>query len=262
MKQFKNVILEKKDGIAWVTINRPERLNATDLNTRKELAEALEDCEQDESVRVVVIQGAGDKAFCAGADLKEFYEIRDPLMARECIKWGQNYRNIIARMEKPVIAAVKGYALAGGFETALVCDITIASEDAKFSLPEINVGLFPAGGGTQRLIYNIGLKRAKELLFTGEMIDAQTALKLGIVNKVVPREKFDDEVKAFAEKLKEKPAKILGLLKYVVNKPFEDLIASGMETEMNLFALCFATEDKEEGIKAFLEKRRPKFKGK
>lgn len=259
MNAFKKIIYEKKDGVAWITHNRPEKRNATDIETRRELTEALEDCENDKNIRVVVIGGAGDH-FCAGADLKELSD-KDPIVAREINTWAQKYRHIIARMNKPVIGAVKGYALAGGFETALACDIIIAAENAKFGLPEINVGLIPAGGGTQRLTYTVGVKKAKELLFTGEIIDAQEALRLGIVNKVVPVDKLDEEVEAFIKKLKEKPPIALGFLKHAVNKPVEDLIALGMEFERDLFALCCATEDQKEGARAFLEKRAPVFKG-
>jgi enoyl-CoA hydratase len=258
--QFKNIIYEKKDGVAWIIINRPQVMNALDIESRKEILAALQDADSDKDVRVVVLTGSGDKAFCAGADLRIFREM-NAYEARDYVKLAKQVARTIETLSKPVIAVVKGYALGGGLELVLACDLVIASEDAKFGQTELNVGLIPGVGGTQRLPRVIGIRRAKEMIYTGQIIDAEEAYRLGLVNKVVPAEKLNETLNELLTQIKSKSPLILKLAKQAVNKAFEADLASGLDYESELFVYCFTTEDQKEGVKAFLEKRRPEFKG-
>jgi enoyl-CoA hydratase len=258
--QFKNIIYEKKDGVAWIIINRPQVMNALDIESRKEILAALQDADSDKDVRVVVLTGSGDKAFCAGADLRIFREM-NAYEARDYVKLAKQVARTIETLSKPVIAVVKGYALGGGLELVLACDLVIASEDAKFGQTELNVGLIPGVGGTQRLPRVIGIRRAKEMIYTGQIIDAEEAYRLGLVNKVVPAEKLNETLNELLMQIKSKSPLILKLAKQAVNKAFEADLASGLDYESELFVYCFTTEDQKEGVKAFLEKRRPEFKG-
>ncbi|MEM3510523.1 MAG: enoyl-CoA hydratase/isomerase family protein, partial [Nitrososphaerales archaeon] len=185
--QLLNILYEKKNGVAWITINRPQVMNALDIETRKEMLTALLDADADEEVRAVVLTGAGDKAFSAGADLRIFRDMT-PKEARRYVKLAKQVARTIETLSKPVIAVVKGYAFGGGLELALSCDMIVASEDAKFGQTEINVGLIPGVGGTQRLPRAVGIRKAKEMIYLGQMIDAQEAYRLGLVNRVVPRD--------------------------------------------------------------------------
>jgi len=262
-KELKRIIYEKKDGVAWITLNNPERYNALDYEMRKELKEALEDAAKDENIRAVVIRGSG-KAFSAGADIKAFLEWT-PLKAMEVLKevgTSLVISRIIREMPKPVIAAVHGYCLGGGFELAQACDIIIASEDAVFGQPEINVGLIPGGGGTQRLPRLIGEKKAKELIFTGDRVSAKDMAELGLVNKVVPPDKLMDAVNELLEKIKSKSPIIIAAAKEAINASMEMNLMEGLKYEAQIFTKLFATEDQKEGAKAFLEKRKPLWKGK
>ena len=236
-------------------------MNALDLKTRQEMLRALEDAEKDPFVRVVAITGAGEKAFSAGADLKQMLEMSSDDI-RNLALFSRRVSGFIREMSKPVIAAVNGLALGGGFELALACDMIIASENARFGLPEIRVGLIPGGGGTQRLTELIGEKKAKELILTGRMIDAKEAERLGVVNKVVPPDKLREEVVALANEIIEKSPIIVKYAKAAITRPVDAHMLSGLNHELELISLCFATEDNKEGIRAFLEKRKPVYKGK
>jgi len=258
--QFTNIIYEKKDGVAWIIINRPQVMNALDIESRKEMLTALQDADSDEDVRAVILTGAGDKAFSAGADLRIFREM-SALEARRYVKLAKQVARTIETLSKPVIAVVKGYAFGGGLELVLSCDLVIATEDARFGQTEINVGLIPGVGGTQRLPRAVGIRKAKEMIYTGQVIDAQEAHRLGLVNRVVPREKLDEVVNELLTQIKSKSPLILKLAKQAVNKGFESDLVSGLDYESELFIYCFTTEDQKEGVKAFLEKRRPEFKG-
>lgn len=261
MSDFSNILYEKVGGVAKITINRPEVRNALNMDTRRELRTALEDAGKDNSVRVVVITGAGDRAFCAGADLRELIDLT-PLKARQYLRLSRAVTNAIEDMEKPVISAVKGYALGGGCELALACDIVIAEETARFGQPEVRVGIIPGGGATQRLPRAVGLKKAKELILTGDLISAAEAERIGLVNKVVPVDRLEEAVEELVEKLLGGSPVILGLAKAAVNRSVEVGLAEGLRYEFEALALCFGTEDQREGMLAFLEKRRPTFKGK
>lgn len=258
---YKFILLEKKDHIATVTVNKPKILNAIDLPTILELQAAFNDVKNDPNIRVLVITGAGEKAFIAGGDIADLNS-RDAVRHRnEFASLIHQTFNILAEMEKPVIAAINGYALGGGTELLLACDIRIASDNAKFGVPEINLGIFPGAGGTQRLSRQIPLCKAKELLFTGDMISAEEAERLGLINKVVPQNKLKEAVNEMAQKLASKAPISLGLLKTVVNKGVNTDLTAGLELEKNMVSLTLDTKDAHEGMRAFLEKRKAEFKG-
>lgn len=260
MAQYETIIYEKKDKVAWITLNRPDVLNALNATLLRELAEALKEAAGDEEVLAVVITGAGDRAFSAGADITGFVTATsmDYIKAMEEVRPFELIRNI----QKPVIAMVNGLALGGGCEIALACDIIIASEKAQLGQPEIRVGVIPGAGGTQLLPRLIGEKKAKELVFTGRFISAKEAESLGLVNKVVPHETLRQEVENLLKEILAHSPLMLRLAKMAVNKSLEVGLKEGMEVERTLFALCFSTEDQKEGAKAFLEKRKPEYKGK
>ncbi len=258
--QLETLIYEKKDYIAWITLNRPEVRNAQNDTMRAELVKVLEDCRDDDNVRVIIITGAGDKAFSAGADISEFPK----KMPADWLRGKGSLRavDLIREIPKPVIAMVNGFALGGGCELAMACDIIIASENAQFGQPEIRVGVIPGAGGTQILPRLIGEKKAKELIFTGNLITAKEALELGLVNKVVPQEKLKETVIEMANALLQHSPVILKLAKIAINKAWETPLTVGLSYERDLFAMGFGTEDQKEGAKAFLEKRKPEYKGK
>lgn len=260
MAEFKTILYEKKGNVAWITLNRPEVLNAQNDQLRSELVEALETVGRDDDVHAVVIAGAGDRAFSAGADISEFPK-RYPTDYIK-MKWVKRPYDVIRSLPKPVIAAVNGLALGGGCEIVLACDCVIAVDTAQFGQPEIRVGVIPGGGGTQILPRLIGEKRAKELIFSGRSITAAEALAMGMINQVVPKEKLMEAAeKMVGDFLKNSPA-ILKLAKIAVNKSLDTPLTVGLECEREIFALCFGTEDQKEGAKAFLEKRKPSYKGK
>lgn len=259
MSDFETIIYEKKDHVAWITLNRPEVLNAQNNQLRREFVQALETARDDDDVYVVVVTGAGDRAFSAGADITEFASLypADQLKKRGT----KTHYDLIREMPKPVIAMVNGYALGGGCEITLACDIVIASENAQFGQPEIRVGIIPGGGGTQVLPRLIGEKKAKELVFTARIISAQEALQLGLVNQVVPKEKLRETVEEFVSTLLKRSPVILKLAKMAINKSLETTLSTGLAYEKDLFAICFGTEDQKEGARAFLEKRDAVYKG-
>lgn len=259
---MKNIIYEGEKGIVKVTINRPEVRNALNMAVRQELREVVAEIDKDKDIRVVIITGGGDRAFISGADITEFREAT-PMMIEDYVSTlGQQLYTDIENIRVPVIAMINGFCLGGGLELAMCCDIRIASENAKFGQLEINVGLFPGGGGTQRLPRLIGWGRAKMLIYTGSMIDAREAERIGLIDKVVPQERLEEEVEQLAETIASKSPLITSLVKKVINQGIHSDLTAGLAYERAKFPLCFTTEDLREGITAFLEKRKPEFKGK
>ncbi|MGQ9624568.1 MAG: enoyl-CoA hydratase/isomerase family protein [Candidatus Bathycorpusculaceae bacterium] len=259
--EFKYIIYEKGENIATITLNRPEALNAISKEVIDEVLQALEDVRNDENIRVVVITGAGEKAFSAGADIKAMKGMNG-LKARELSTMGGRLCDAIESLEKPVIAAINGFALGGGLELAMACDIRIASENARMGQTEINIGLIPGWGGTQRLTKLIGMTKAKELVFTGKMIDARTAEQLGLVNMAVPLEKFKETVWQFASELASRAPVALKVAKALINKGAYISLDSALALEREGIGVVGSTEDLQEGVSAFTEKRKPVFKGK
>ena len=258
---YHTLLYEKEDGIGIVTINRPASLNALNGEVYTELYELFQEIENDAEVRVVILTGSGEKAFVAGSDITEM-QPQNSMEINSFVEKARMASDRIYTLSKPVIAAINGYALGGGCELTMCCDLRIASENARFGQPEINLGVIPGAGGTQRLTRLIGLTRAKELLYTGDMIDAQTAVDIGLVNEVVPEGKLMDEAKALAQKLLDKGAIALRLLKTATNSGINMNLISALDLEAECFSMCFSTEDQKEGMNAFIEKRKPKFQGK
>jgi enoyl-CoA hydratase len=256
---YENLIIEKRGPVALVTINRPDKLNALNVRTRQEILAAFKDLDEDRDIRVVVITGAGEKAFIAGADISEFAG-KTPLEVRETMQKSRAF-DAMEDFPKPVIAMINGYALGGGCELAMACDIRVASAKAKFGQPEIKLGIIPGGGGTQRLPRLVGEAKAMELVLTGDMIDAEEALRLGLVNYVTAPEQLETKTMEIANKIAQMSPVALGLAKKSVKNAARLGLVSGLEAETELFILCFTSEDKEEGVRAFLEKRTPAFKG-
>ena len=258
--EFKYIIYEKNEGVATITLNRPEALNAFSKEVVEEVLHALEDVKTDEAVRVVVLTGAGEKAFSAGADIKTMVGMT-ALKARELSFMGERLCVGLENLEKPVIAAINGYALGGGLEVAMSCDLRIASENAKMGQTEINIGLIPGWGGTQRLTRLVGMTKAKEMVFTGRIIDAKTAEQIGIVNMVVPADKFRETVSQFAKDLASKAPVALKVAKALINKGSDIGLESALALEREGFGVVGSSEDLKEGVSAFTEKRKPVFKG-
>ena len=266
---YETVLYEKKNGIAQITLNRPTVLNAINTQLRAELNAAMKQAEDDSEVKVVILAGAG-RAFCSGADIKEFagLSVKDApsppsimvIRQEEIMKREKMFR-FDETYTKPTIAMVHGYCLGGGFEIVLRCDMIVASEDAQFGQPEVDVVGIPGGGGTQRLPRLIGTKKALEIIMTGDRISAAEAERLGIVNKVVPREKLEEATMELAQKLLTKSPVFLRFAKSAVYSGLEMPLREGLAFESLLFAACFTTEDQKEASDAFLEKRRPVFKG-
>ncbi len=259
--EVENAIYEKSDGMATITINRPKALNALNKQTVQEILSRLNDAEADETVKVIVITGTGDKAFCVGLDLKAVKGI-SAVNGMNLSLLGQELTKKIESLRKPVIAAINGYALGGGLELAMSCDLRIASENAKVGQPELNVGLIPGWGGTQRLPRLVGRGIAKELIFTGKMIDAETAKQLGVLNKVVPPDQLKSVVKELAAELMTKPPIGIQLAKQLINSSIETDLTKGLVQEAQAFGVLASTEDFDEGVAAFIEKRKPQYKGK
>lgn len=258
--ELKNILFEKKDSVAWITLNRPEVRNAQNDALRSEVIWALENSRDDDDIRLIIITGAGDKAFSAGADISEFPKRMTADIIR--VKGIRKTVDIIRDIPKPVIAMVNGLALGGGCELAMACDIIIASDNAQFGQPEINVGVIPGAGGTQILPRLVGEKKAKELVFTGAFIPAQEALTLGLINKVVPQDKLLEAVMEMAKAILRHSPIIMKLAKVAINKSLETPLSIGMDWERDIFAMCFGTEDQKEAANAFLGKRKPEYKGK
>lgn len=256
---LKYINLRVQDGIAWVQFNRPEKLNALNPDVLRDLGKAVGQCEEDDTVRVIVVTG-NEKAFVAGADIghmsradiKAAYKLTDQTM---------QVQERLADLPKPTIAAISGYALGGGLEVALCCDFRIAAENAVFGLPEITLGIIPGGGGTQRLPRLVGLGVAAKLILLGEKVNAEEAEKTGLVDKVVALDCLEDEVRALASKLMQRPFLALRAAKTAMRKGLSCSFKEGLQIEQDLFCMLFGTEDQKEGMVAFLEKRRPVFKG-
>ncbi len=248
------------DRIALITLNRPKALNAINQMMLQELAHVFDKGEQDPEVRVLILTGGEEKAFAAGADITEFQHMT-PLEALHSSQAFQALFNRIEHLRKPVIAAVNGFCLGAGCELALACDMIFASDRARFGQPEVNLGFIPGGGATQRLSRLVGKARAKELIYTGEMIDAQEAHRIGLVNKVFPAAELMTAAKKIAQQVTSKGAVAIELAKKVIDAGYGVDLPSGLALEAQAFALCFGTEDKTEGVTAFLEKRQPNFKG-
>jgi len=260
MSDYETITVEKRGGAAILTINRPDKLNALNYKVHAEGVAALDELKRDDEIRVVVITGAGEKSFIAGADISEFAD-KTPVSQRNLFH-EKSLFNSIDTFPKPVIAMINGFCLGGGCELALACDLRMASEKARFGQPEINLGIIPGGGGTQRLTRLIGEGKSMEMILTGDMIDAQTALQLGLVNHVFPAEELEAKTMEMANKIAEKSPIALQMAKEAVKLASRTNLDEGLRREVDLFALCFSTEDKEEGVNAFLEKRKPNFKGK
>jgi enoyl-CoA hydratase len=256
---YETLLVERRERVAIITINRPDKRNALNIKTREEGAALLEELRSDASVGVVVITGAGDKAFIAGADIAEFAG-RTAMMQRE-VMTARSLFTAIDTFPKPIIAMINGYCLGGGCELALACDIRIASETASFGQPEINLGIIPGGGGTQRLTRLVGEGKSMEMILTGDIIDAKTALAIGLVNQVVPAAELETKTMEIANRIATKSPIALSLAKESVKLASRSNLDEGLRREVDLFALCFSTEDKNEGVSAFLEKRKPEFKG-
>lgn len=256
---YKNLLLEKRENIAVVKINRPEKLNALNAETLTELKNVFEDLKNDDSVSVVILTGSGEKAFVAGADISELSKL-DAISAKAFSENGQAIFYLIEDMNKPVIAAVNGFALGGGCELALACHIRLASENAKFGQPEVNLGIIPGYGGTQRLTRLINSGRAAEYILTGDMIHANEAFRIGLVNHVYPQNELLDKAVEMAKKISSKAQHAVRLALKAVNAVDQMSDTEGQKYEASLFAVCCGTEDFKEGTQAFLEKRKPDFK--
>lgn len=258
---YETLIYEREKEIAVVVLNRPKQLNALSLRMKEELGHVFDVMEKDEGVKVVILTG-GENAFSAGADIKE----RSTMQMTQAEFYFERRKSHefyckIENCEKPVIAAVSGVAVGGGCELALVCDLRIASETARFGLPEVKIGMIPAAGGTQRLPRLIGATRAKEMLFTGEFIEAQEAYRIGLVNRVVPVNALMEEVKGLAGKLADYPPLSVKYIKRAVNTGMQLDLTSALDYEAHIAAMLGTSEDRIEGFKAFTEKRKPVFKG-
>jgi len=259
LKTFHNILVKIEDAVATLSFNRPEVRNALNTETVREVIEAFKTFESDSRVRVIILTGTG-KAFVAGADISEM-EGKTPEDARKYAELGHSLMEMIQNINKPVIAAVNGYAFGGGTEVALSCDIRLASDQARFGLPETLLGVIPGWGATQRSARLIGSALTKELIFTGDPIDAQRALETGLINRVIPHESLMAEALAMAHRICEKSSIALSHAKNVINRGLEKSLKEGCRMEIDAFVSCFDTDDQKEGMKAFIEKRKPVFKG-
>ena len=257
---LENLLYEKKAAIAYVTLNRPKVLNALNRQTWNELRTVFEDARDDPAIRGVILTGAGDKAFIAGADIGELADVT-AVEAEQSSSYGQAVLYLIENLGKPVIAAVNGYALGGGCETAMACTIRVAAEQAKFGQPEVTLGLIPGGGGTQRLPRLVGKGRALQLILSGGMIDAQEAHRIGLVNEVVSAGDLLTRGEAILKQIFANAPIAVKFSLEAVNRGLETNLAEGLSLEASLFGLCAGTGDKAEGTSAFLAKRAPQFNG-
>ena len=256
--EYKNIIFEKKDGIGYVTVNRPEVLNALNDSVIEELDSVFRAIDRDDEVRVVIITGAG-RAFVAGADIAQMSRL-DGSEGRVMSMRGQKVMEFIEFMDKPVIAAVNGFALGGGNELSMACDIRIASETAKFGQPEVNLGIIPGYGGTQRLPRLVGRGMAKKLIYSAEIIDAEEAYRIGLVDEIVPADQLMDTAAKLAETIASKAPIAVKLAKAAINNGMNTDLKTGVQFEAEAYASTFVSEDRVEGMKAFLEKRPAKVK--
>ena len=256
---YETIVVSREGALGSITLNRPEALNALNMKMVNELVSALEEFEKDDSVRCVVLAGS-EKAFSAGADIKEMAEMTAVQMAMTghfFPLWDK-----VGRYPKPIVAALSGFVLGGGLELAMGCDVLVASETTQLGQPEIDIGVIPGGSGTQRLTRAVGKYKAMEMILTGKRIGAEEAKTLGLVSRVVPKEAYLTEAKKVASEIASKSPVAIRMAKMAVNKSFEMGLSQGIDFERELFYLLFASEDKKEGMKAFMEKRKPDFKGK
>jgi len=254
------VRVEMEDRLAIVTVNRPDALNALNSSVLRELSMAIEHLSMAADVGAIILTGAGDRAFVAGADIKEMVGL-SALEMRAFSEAGRRLGDAMAACNKPIIAAINGFALGGGCELALACDIRIASDKAKLGQPEVNIGIIPGFGGSQRLPRLVGMGWAAEMIYTGEAIDAATAERIGLVNRVVPAERLLDEAKALARKILEKGPAAIALAKACLRSAWEMPLTAGLDFETAAFGVVGSTRDKEEGMRAFIEKRKPSWTG-
>lgn len=259
--EYRDIKLSRSGAAATIVVDRPRVRNAIRFETMLEIDDALDAIEGDAALRVVVITGAGEKAFVSGGDISVMAKDLSYVDTLRDVNRGQDVITRIENFPLPVIARINGYALGGGAEIALGCDFRIASENAVLGLPEIRLGIIPGYGGTQRLPRLIGLARAKELILTGDRVSAREAFELGMVNRVVPRERLDAEVRALVEKLSKRPPVAVHMAKAALNNGVQADLRTGLEMEARYYALCFGTEDRREGMNAFMEKREPVFRG-
>jgi enoyl-CoA hydratase len=257
---YKNIAVRKADGIGWITINRPDKLNALNRETVEELANAFAGLHDDAEVRVVILTGAGEKAFIAGADISELARL-DYETGKKYALRGQEVTKLIENSRKPVIAAINGYALGGGTEFALACHIRIASENAKMGQPEVKLGIIPGYGGTQRLARLVGKGKALELILSGRTIDAREAKEIGLVNRVVPLSELTSSCEALAKEIIANAPLAVGYSIETVNKGLDLSLDDGLRLEADIFGRACSTEDSAEGTQAFLEKRKADFRG-
>ena len=256
---FETILAERRGAIALIRFNRPDKLNAMNTMMKDEIIAALGEFEKDDGVRVVILTGQGDKAFVAGADITEF---RDRTALEQWDLYQQPFLyEAVDRFSKPLIAMINGYCLGGGCELAMACDIRIASDRAQIGQPEINIGIIPGGGGSQRLPRLVGMGKAMELILTGERITANEALRVGLVDEVVPHDQLEAKTMDVATKIAEKSPVAVRLAKEAVKAAARMPLDEGLRYEQSLFSLVFTTKDKDEGVRAFLEKRRPEWKG-
>ena len=258
--EYKNLLFAVEDGVAIITFNRPKALNAMNSETMKELYDAVIRCKNDEAVKAIILTGSGEKAFVAGADISEMKDLR-PKEALAFMELGHETLRALETLPKPSIAAINGFALGGGTEISMACDMRFASETARFGQPEILIGLIPGWGGTQRLPRLVGMGRAKELIMGGGQIDAKRAYEIGLVNQVFPADQLLDAAKKFAKKLAGMPGFAIKMAKHSINYGYDLSLDNANRLETECCAQCFSTDDQKEGMAAFLEKRRPNFKG-
>jgi enoyl-CoA hydratase len=257
---YKNLLTRKGDGIGWIMINRPEKLNAMNIETIEELRAVFKEYGDDPEVRAVIFTGAGEKAFIAGADISEFIHL-DAEKGREYARRGQELTLAIENFPKPVIAAINGYALGGGTEFALACHIRLASENAKLGQPEVKLGIIPGYGGTQRLARLVGKGQAMEMILSGRIVEAGEAREIGLVNKVVPAAKLLEAAETLAKEIIKNAPLALAYSIEAINRGLDRTLAEGLELEAEIFGRSCATEDFREGAKAFIEKRKADFRG-
>lgn len=257
---YNNLLFTVEESIATITFNRPKALNAMNSETMLELRDAVTACKNDANVKVLILTGAGEKAFVAGADIAQMQNLR-PAEALGFMELGNETLRLIETMPKPAIAAVNGFALGGGAEISMACDVRFASENAQFGQPEITLGIIPGWGGTQRLARLVGLGRAKEMILGGGLIDAKRAYEIGLVNKVFPLDQLLAEAGKFARKLTTLPGFALKMIKHSINFGYDLSMDNAIRLEVECCAQCFSTDDQKEGMKAFLEKRKPTFTG-
>ena len=258
---FENILFEKKNAIAYVTVNRPKVLNALNMATMEELRRVFHAIKDDSEIRVVIFTGAGEKAFIAGADINELSK-HNAVEGKAYTHKGQSVLNLMENLGKPVIACINGFALGGGCEMAMACTMRLASDNAKLGQPEVKLGIIPGYGGTQRLPRLVGKGIAMQLVLSGEMISAQEAHRIGLVNEIVPQGELIARAEAIAQKIIANAPLAVQYAMEAINKGIEMTLQEGLYLEATLFGVCCATEDKTEGTKAFLEKRAANFKGK